>query len=72
MEYAAWGLAARPRSTRRLRACPRFLCSAPCVPRSGRTRSYRAQQSDDRAGIEETWLGDKAETASRPAAVLAR
>ena len=42
------------------------------VPRSGRTRSYRAQQSDDRTGIEETWLGDKAETANRPAAVLAR
>jgi hypothetical protein len=27
-------------------------------------RSYGAQQSDDRTGIEETWLGDKAEAAS--------
>ena len=53
------------------------VSSGSSVPRpvcreGGRTRSYRAQQSDDRAGIEETWLGDKAETASRPAAVLAR
>ena len=33
MEYAAWGLAARPRLARRLRACPlvplfRALCAA--------------------------------------------
>ena len=44
----------------------------PVCREGGRTRSYRAQQSDERPGIEETWLGDKAETASRPAAVLAR
>jgi hypothetical protein len=55
-----------------LRACPpvplfRALCAA-----KRQDGSYRAQQSDDRAGIEETWLGDKAEMASRPAVVLAR
>jgi hypothetical protein len=68
-EYAAWRL---PASRGWRAACGRALCSEPRMPRSGRARSYRAHQSDDRAGIEGTWLGDKAETASRPAAVLAR
>jgi hypothetical protein len=50
------------------------VSSVPCsrAAEAAGARSYRARQSDGRAGIEETWLGDKAETASRPATVLAR
>ena len=49
------------------------VSSVPCsrAAEAAGARSYRVHQSDGRDGIEETWLGDKAETASRPAAAPA-
>ncbi len=69
MEHAACRLYARPRSARRSRRS--FVRRPIRSGAAGAARSYRAQQSGDRAGIEEAWLGDNAETVSQAAAVPA-